>query len=48
MSLDLHLARELGLLLRRVPGLAARLDVVSLIDEFAGRFYAELDYQLEW
>ena len=46
VSLDLHLARQLGLLLRKTP-LAARVDVVELIDEFAPNFYAELDYILE-
>ena len=48
VSLDLHLARELGLLLRRLPTFVTdRIDVVDLIDEFAGRFYQELDYVLE-
>lgn len=38
VSLDLHLARELGLLLRRVsPELSSRIDVVGLLDEFASR-----------
>jgi len=46
VSLDLHLARQLGLLLRNTP-LSARLDAVDLIDEFAGNFYQELDYVLE-
>ena len=46
VSLDLHLARQLGLLLRNTP-LAERLDAVDLIDEFAGNFYQELDYELE-
>jgi predicted unusual protein kinase regulating ubiquinone biosynthesis (AarF/ABC1/UbiB family) len=44
VSLDLHLVRELGLLVRNVPALSARLDLVGLLDEFAARFYAELDY----
>lgn len=47
VSLDLYLARELGLLARRVPFLVERLDPVSLLDEFAFRFYQELDYNLE-
>merc|ERR1719454_2736775 len=46
VSLDLHLARELGLLLRNTP-LSSRLDVVDLLDEFAANFYQELDYELE-
>lgn len=44
VSLDLHLARELGLFLRRFPALSKRLDLVDLLDEFGSRFYAELDY----
>eukprot|EP00310_Coccolithus_braarudii_P012979 CAMPEP_0183344758 /NCGR_PEP_ID=MMETSP0164_2-20130417/10350_1 /TAXON_ID=221442 /ORGANISM="Coccolithus pelagicus ssp braarudi, Strain PLY182g" /LENGTH=782 /DNA_ID=CAMNT_0025515807 /DNA_START=212 /DNA_END=2560 /DNA_ORIENTATION=- len=46
VSLDLHLARQLGLLLRGTP-LSSRLDVCDLIDEFAPNFYQELDYELE-
>ena len=46
VSLDLHLARLLGMALRNTP-LAARLDVVDLLDEFAANFYCELDYELE-
>jgi aarF domain-containing kinase len=47
VSLDLYLIRELGLMLRGVPGLAERTDLVALVDEFAGRFYDELDYRIE-
>jgi aarF domain-containing kinase len=47
VSLDLYLARELGLLARNVPALVQRLDPVALLDEFAFRFYQELDYNLE-
>jgi aarF domain-containing kinase len=47
VSLDLYLARELGLLARKFPQLVARLDAVALLDEFANRFYQELDYVLE-
>lgn len=47
VSLDLHLVRELGLLAKNFPFLAARLDAVALLDEFAFRFYQELDYVLE-
>ena len=47
VSLDLYLARELGIFLRNVPALVDRIDVVALLDEFAYRFYQELDYNLE-
>ena len=47
VSLDLHLGRQLGLFLRRFPAISSRLDVVALLDEFAGNFYQELDYNLE-
>lgn len=47
VSLDLFLARELGLLLRNFPALSDRLDAVALLDEFAYRFYQELDYENE-
>merc|ERR1719247_3643863 len=46
VSLDLHLARMLGLLLRKTP-ISQRIDVVGLLDEFAANFYQELDYELE-
>lgn len=47
VSLDLFLARELGLIARNIPALVQRLDPVALLDEFAFRFYQELDYNLE-
>mmetsp|Transcript_5158 Transcript_5158/g.7268 ORF Transcript_5158/g.7268 Transcript_5158/m.7268 type:complete len:806 (+) Transcript_5158:203-2620(+) len=47
VSLDLHLARELGVFARNFPFLVQRLDAVALLDEFAFRFYQELDYNLE-
>jgi aarF domain-containing kinase len=49
VSLDLYLMRELGLQLRRLPGILEdrRTDLVKLVDEFAGRFYDELDYRIE-
>jgi len=47
VSLDLYLARELGLFARNFPNLSDRLDAVALLDEFAYRFYQELDYNLE-
>ena len=47
VSLDLYLARELGMFTRQFPALSDRLDAVALLDEFAFRFYQELDYNLE-
>lgn len=47
VSLDLHLIRQIGLFVRNFPDLSSRLDIVSLLDEFAGNFYQELDYNLE-
>lgn len=47
VSLDLYLAREIGFLARKFPDLVDRLDLVALLDEFAYRFYQELDYNLE-
>jgi aarF domain-containing kinase len=47
VSLDLHLVRNIGLFLRKFPTIASRLDIVSILDEFANNFYQELDYNLE-
>lgn len=47
VSLDLYLAREMGMIARNFPALSQRLDAVALLDEFAYRFYQELDYNLE-
>ena len=47
VSLDLYLARELGLLAQNFPFLVERIDVTALIDEFAYRFFQELDYNAE-
>ena len=47
VSLDLYLVRKIGLLLRSFPQFSSRLDIVSILDEFAGNFYQELDYNLE-
>jgi len=47
VSLDLYLARELGMIAKNFPFLSDRLDAVALLDEFAYRFYQELDYNLE-
>ena len=48
VSLDLFLVRTLGQFTRNfLPQVNARLDPVSLLDEFANNFYQELDYELE-
>ena len=47
VSLDLYLVRKLGIFARNFPSISNRLDIVSLLDEFAGNFYQELDYNLE-
>jgi len=47
VSLDLYLVRRFGLLLRNFPDVSSRIDLVSLLDEFAQNFYQELDYQNE-
>lgn len=47
VSLDLYLAREIGMFVRNFPFLSDRLDAVSLLDEFAYRFFQELDYNTE-
>ncbi|KAI2505930.1 ABC1 family-like protein [Fragilaria crotonensis] len=47
VSLDLYLARELGMFARNFPALTQRFDAVALLDEFAYRIYQEMDYNLE-
>merc|ERR1712238_360045 len=47
VSLDLYLARELGLLAQNFPFLVERIDVTALSDEFAYRFFQELDHNQE-
>lgn len=47
VSVDLFIIRQLGLFLRRFPQLMARFDVVALLDEWAARFFEELDYVRE-
>lgn len=47
VSLDLYLVRKMGQFVRNFPQFSSRLDIVSLLDEFAGNFYQELDYNLE-
>lgn len=46
VSLDLHLVRSFGLALNKINPNSG-VDVVSLLDEFGGRFYDELDYVKE-
>lgn len=47
VSLDLYLLRKIGFQFRKVKFLAERTDIVSILDEFAERFFEELDYRLE-
>jgi len=47
VSLDLYLAREIGNIAKSLPALSSRLDAVALLDEFAYRFFQELDYNKE-
>lgn len=50
VSLDLYLVREIGIILRSITStlqIQSRIDIVDLLDEFAYRFYQELDYNLE-
>jgi aarF domain-containing kinase len=47
VSLDMYLARQIGLFTRKFPALSARVDAVALLDEFAFRFFQELDYNQE-
>ncbi|KAH7573075.1 hypothetical protein JRO89_XS03G0063400 [Xanthoceras sorbifolium] len=42
VTVDLFIIRNLGLVLRRFPQIS--LDVVGLVDEWASRFFEELDY----
>ncbi|XP_076892832.1 uncharacterized protein LOC143544664 [Bidens hawaiensis] len=42
VTIDLFVIRNLGLALRRFPQIS--LDVVGLVDEWAARFFEELDY----
>ncbi|KAK3240125.1 hypothetical protein CYMTET_50009 [Cymbomonas tetramitiformis] len=45
VSVDLYVIRRLGMALREVPSFTT--DVVALLDEFAMRFFEELDYVKE-
>ncbi|KAL4190732.1 hypothetical protein AMTRI_Chr07g26240 [Amborella trichopoda] len=42
VTVDLYIIRKLGLVLRRFPQIS--IDVVGLVDEWAARFFEELDY----
>ncbi|GJP56087.1 hypothetical protein CLOM_g15146 [Closterium sp. NIES-68] len=42
VTIDLYIIRRLGLALRGIPQIAT--DVVGLVDEWAARFFEELDY----
>ncbi|XP_024533437.1 uncharacterized protein LOC9641772 [Selaginella moellendorffii] len=42
VTIDLYIIRKLGLALRKFPQIAT--DVVGLVDEWAARFFEELDY----
>jgi len=43
----LYLARQIGLLVRKFPAISQKIDAVALLDEFAYRFFQELDYNQE-
>lgn len=42
VTIDLYIIRNLGLVLRKFPQIS--VDVVGLVDEWAARFFEELDY----
>uniref|UniRef100_A0A5B7BC63 Protein kinase domain-containing protein n=1 Tax=Davidia involucrata TaxID=16924 RepID=A0A5B7BC63_DAVIN len=45
VTIDLYVIRNLGLVLRRFPQIS--IDIVGLVDEWAARFFEELDYVTE-
>jgi len=47
VTVDLFIIRHLGGLSRIFPEFAERVDVVALLDEWAARFFDELDYRKE-
>jgi len=47
VTVDLYIIRRLGVFLRNFPEITARADVVGLLDEWAARFFEELDYVRE-
>uniref|UniRef100_A0A2P2ILI7 Protein kinase domain-containing protein n=1 Tax=Rhizophora mucronata TaxID=61149 RepID=A0A2P2ILI7_RHIMU len=42
VTIDLYIIRNLGLVLRKFPQMS--IDIVGLVDEWASRFFEELDY----
>lgn len=47
VTIDLFIIRRLGMFLRRYDYILERVDVVALLDEWAARFFEELDYVRE-
>lgn len=47
VTVDLFIIRSLGVILRNFPEITARADIVALLDEWAARFFEELDYVRE-
>ena len=47
VTVDLFIIRRLGIYLRRFPSITQRADIVALLDEWAARFFEELDYVRE-
>ena len=47
VTVDLFIIREFGMFLRNFPQVTARADIVGLLDEWAARFFEELDYVRE-
>ena len=44
VTVDLYIIRNIGLFLRKFPEITNRADIVALLDEWAARFFEELDY----
>lgn len=47
VTVDLFIIRRLGVFLRKFPRITERADIVGLLDEWAARFFEELDYVRE-
>lgn len=47
VTVDLFIIRRLGIFLRQFPSITQRADIVALLDEWAARFFEELDYVRE-
>jgi aarF domain-containing kinase len=47
VTVDLYIIRMIGIFLRRFPKIVERADIVGLLDEWAARFFEELDYVRE-